>query len=213
VGIGPNKLIAKIASDFQKPDGLTVVREEEAEEFLAPLPVRKIPGIGPKTERMLAAKGIRLVRDLKRFSPEDLQAWLGKWGLSLYEKVRGRGSATLTLTWEPKSMGEQETFSHDTMDLNFIFERLWHMCRHVWKRLRKEGFAHFRTVVVTVRFADFHTLTRAHTLAEPTDSLKNLQFEAMRLLMPFLDHRENPQHKLIRLIGVRVEKLGKSLGS
>jgi DNA polymerase-4 len=99
------------------------------------------------------------------------------------------------------------------MDLNFIFERLWHMCRHVWKRLRKEGFAHFRTVVVTVRFADFHTLTRAHTLAEPTDSLKNLQFEAMRLLMPFLDHRENPQHKLIRLIGVRVEKLGKSLGS
>lgn len=211
VGIGPNKLIAKIASDFNKPDGLTVVLEEDAEAFLAPLPVRKLPGIGPKTERMLAGKGIILVRDLKRYSREELQAWLGKWGLSLYEKVRGRGSATLTLTWEPKSIGEQETFNRDTLDLNLIFPRLWHMCRHVLRRLTNEGFAHFRTVVITVRFADFHTVTRAHTLNKPAASLKALQFEAMRLLMPFLDRRENPRRKLIRLIGVRVEKLGKGV--
>jgi DNA polymerase IV (DinB-like DNA polymerase) len=209
MGIGPNKLIAKIASDFQKPDGLTVVSEEEAEEFLAPLPVRKIPGIGPKTEKMLAGKGITLVRHLKRFPAQELKEWFGKWGLALYEKVRGRGSATLTLTWEPKSIGEQETFARDTLDLNFIFERLWHMCRHVWARLFEEGFAGFRTVVVTVRFADFQTYTRAHTLAHATDSLKTLQFEAMKLLMPFLDRRENPRHKRIRLIGVRVEKLSK----
>ncbi len=209
MGVGPNKLIAKIASDFKKPDGLTVVTEEEAEEFLAPLPVRKIPGIGPKTEKMLASKGITLVRDLKRFSAQELQEWYGKWGLALYEKVRGRGSTKLTLTWEPKSIGEQETFARDTLDLNFIFEHLWHMCRHVWKRLFEEGFAGFRTVVVTVRFADFHTYTRAHTLVCATASLKTLQFEAMKLLMPFLDHRENPGHKLIRLIGVRVEKLSK----
>jgi DNA polymerase IV (DinB-like DNA polymerase) len=209
MGIGPNKLIAKIASDFRKPDGLTIVREEEAEAFLAPLPVRKIPGIGPKTEKMLAGKGITLVRHLKQFSADELQTWFGKWGLALHEKVRGRGSATLTLTWEPKSIGEQETFAQDTLDLSFIFERLWGMCRQVWKRLFKNGFVHFRTVVVTVRFADFQTFTRAHTLAEPTDSLKTLQFEAMRLLMPFLDQRENPRRKLIRLIGVRVEKLGK----
>lgn len=210
VGIGPNKLIAKIASDFQKPDGLTVVRAEEAEEFLAPLPVRKIPGIGPKTEKMLAGKGITLVRHLKQFSREELQAWLDKWGLALYEKVRGRGSETLSLTWEPKSIGEQETFNRDTLDLSLIFERLWHMCRHVMRRLTREDFVCFRTVVVTVRFADFQTFSRAHTLAEPTDSLKTLQFEAMRLLVPFLDHRENPRRQLIRLIGVRVEKLGKS---
>jgi DNA polymerase IV (DinB-like DNA polymerase) len=209
MGIGPNKLIAKIASDFQKPDGLTVVTAEEAEEFLAPLPVRKIPGIGPKTGKVLAAKGITLVWHLKRFSAQELQAWFGKWGLDLYEKVRGRGSAKLTLTWEPKSIGEQETFARDTLDLNFIFERLWHMCRHVLKRFFQEGFGGFRTVVVTVRFADFQTYTRSHTLGHPIKSLKTLQFEAMKLLMPFLDHRENPRHKLLRLIGVRVEKLSK----
>lgn len=209
MGVGPNKLIAKIASDYQKPDGLTVVTPEEAEEFLAPLPVRKIPGIGPKTEKFLAAKGITLVRDLKRYSAQELQAWFGKWGLALYEKVRGRGSETLTLEWEPKSVGEQETFPQDTLDLGFIFDRLGHMCRNVWERLREEGFAAFRTVMVTVRFADFETHTRAHTLPEPTDSLKTLQFEAMKLLIPFTDHRENPRRKLIRLIGVRVEKLVK----
>ncbi len=209
MGIGPNKLIAKIASDFQKPDGLTVVTTEEAEKFLAPLPVRKIPGIGPKTEKILANKGITLVRHLKRFSAQELQAWFGKWGLNLYEKVRGLGSAQLTLTWEPKSIGEQETFARDTLDLNFIFERLWHMCDHVLKRLLQEGFEGFRTVVVTVRFADFQTYTRSHTLGHPTKSLKTLQFEAMKLLIPFLDSRENPRHKLLRLIGVRVEKLSK----
>ncbi len=207
MGIGPNKLIAKIASDFQKPDGLTVVAAGAAEEFLAPLSVRKIPGIGPKTQKKLAAKGINLVRDLKRFSAEELQAWFGKWGLDLYEKVRGRGTATLARFGEPKSIGEQETFARDTLVLDFVFERLWDMCRRVWKRLFEEGFAGFRTVVVTVRFADFQTQTRSHTLAYPASSLKLLQFEAMKLFMPFVDHRENPRHKLIRLIGVRVEKL------
>lgn len=209
MGIGPNKLIAKIASDFQKPDGLTVVAPEEVEDFLAPLPVRAIPGVGPKTEKLLAAQGITLVRHLKRFSAEELQARFGKWGLNLYEKVRGRGRETLTLGWEPKSVGEQETFARDTLDLNFIFKSLWQMCRHVLERLYQEGFTGFRTVVVTVRFADFQTHTRSHTLVYPTNSLKVLEFEAMKLLMPFLDRRENPRRKLIRLIGVRVEKLSK----
>lgn len=207
MGVGPNKLIAKIASDHKKPDGLTVVTAGEAEGFLAPLPVRKIPGIGPKTEKFLADRGLRKVRDLKRFSPEELQAWFGKWGLMLYEKVRGKGSAALTLEYTPKSVGEQETFDQDTLDLAFIFERLWHMCRHVRRRLKAEGFGSFRTVVLTVRFADFDTRSRAHTLARPSDSLRVLSFEAMKLLVPFLDRRENPGRKLIRLIGVRVEKL------
>ncbi|MDI6853210.1 MAG: DNA polymerase IV [Deltaproteobacteria bacterium] len=207
LGIGPNKLIAKIASDFQKPDGLTVVTAEAAEEFLAPLPVRQIPGVGPKTQKKLAAKGIFLVRDLKRFSAEELQAWFGKWGLDLFEKVRGRGSTTLTLSWEPKSIGEQETFARDTLALDFVFKRLWDMCRRVWQRLCEEGFRGYRTVAITVRFADFQTQTRSYTLAHPANSLKTLQFEAMKLFMPFVDYRENPRHKLIRLIGVRVEKL------
>ncbi len=209
VGIGPNKLIAKIASDFRKPDGLTVVTADEAEAFLAPLPVRKIPGIGPKTEKLLAARGVRIVQDLKRFSPGELQELLGKWGLALYERARGRHDAPLQGEYEPKSVGEQETFARDTRDLEHIFQRLWVMCREVWRRLLAEGFRDYRTVVVTVRFADFDTRSRSHTRSRPTGSRRLLRFEAMKLLMPFLDRRENPQGKLIRLIGVRVEKLGK----
>ena len=209
VGIGPNKLVAKIASDHQKPDGLTVVRGEEAEDFMASLPLRKIPGVGPKTEQFLARRGMRKAADIKRLPPEELERLLGKWGLVLYEKVRGRGSALLRTAREPKSLGEQETFSEDTMDLGFLFERLWGMCRGVLKSLQEEGFQSFRTVVVTVRFADFETHTRSHTLAGPVNSPRVLQVEAMRLLLPFLDRRENPHHKLIRLLGVRLEKLGR----
>ena len=105
-------------------------------------------------------------------------------------------------------MGEQETFGTDTLELNFIFTRLWVMCHEVWQRVQKEGFHTFRTLVVTVRFADFDTKSRSHTLLEPNRS-PAASFEAMKLLMPFLDQRENPRRKLIRLIGVRVEKLEK----
>ena len=209
VGIGPNKLVAKIASDFKKPDGLTVVTEEEAEDFLAPLAVRKIPGIGPKTEQFLANRGIKTVQDLKKFSAPELQEIFGKWGPELYERVRGRHESPLLVEWEPKSVGEQETFARDSLDLQFIFPRLWLMCQEVWRRLLAEGFINFRTVVVTVRFADFDTRSRSHTLPHATGSPRTLRFEAMKLLIPFLDRRENPKRKLIRLIGVRVEKLGK----
>lgn len=209
IGIGPNKMVAKIASDFQKPDGLTLVTLEEAEDFLAPLAVRKIPGIGPKTEQSLARLGIKTVKDLKRFTPEELRERFGKWGPSLYERIRGRHDSPLVTEWEPKSVGEQETFAQDTRDLEFIFSRLWELCRGVWQRFLADGFHTFRTVVVTVRFADFDTYSRSHTRGEPAASLRTLTFEAMKLLMPFLDRRENPKHKLIRLIGVRVEKLGK----
>jgi DNA polymerase IV (DinB-like DNA polymerase) len=207
IGLGPNKLVAKIASDFQKPDGLTVVTPEEAEGFLAPLPVRQIPGIGPKAEQRLARQGLRIVRDLKKFSPGELQGWFGKWGPELYERIRGRHEAPLREEYEPKSVGEQETFGVDTRDLQFLFDRLLHMCRHVRQRLLAEGFKTCRTVVVTVRFADFATHSRSQTLAAATPSLERLQFTAMKLFMPFLDRRENPRRQLIRLLGVRLEKL------
>lgn len=209
IGIGPNKLVAKIASDFQKPDGLTVVTSVQAEDFLAALPVRKIPGIGPKTEQYLARLGIKKVRDLKRFTPAELQERFGKWGPDLYERIRGRHDSPLVTSREPKSVGEQETFARDTRDLEFIFTRLWELCLEVHRRFTGGGFHTFRTVVATVRFADFETCSRSHTRPQPADSLRTLIFEAMKLLMPFLDRRENPKNKLIRLIGVWVEKLGK----
>ena len=124
VGIGPNKLIAKIASNEKKPDGLTVVREEEAEAFLEPLPVRKIPGIGPKTEAELAKLEIRLVRDLKRFSRDALQDRFGKRGAEFYDMIRGRDDTPIQESYEPKSIGEEETFDRDTLDSVFIGDRL-----------------------------------------------------------------------------------------
>src|SRR6266852_1999462 len=150
VGIGPNKLVAKIASDFKKPDGLTVVRPAEVQEFLDPLPIRVIPGIGPKTEGLLNE-------------------------------------------WEPKSIGEQETFEVDTLDAAFVLERVRELARDVFARLDRQGFRAFRTVTVTVRFADFRTLTRSHTPRAHLASEDALYTGAIRLLLPFLDHRENPR--------------------
>ena len=206
-GIGPNKLIAKIASGENKPDGLTVVREDEAEAFLEPMPVRKMPGIGPKTEAELAKQGISLVRDLKRFSRQDLHELFGKRGQDFYDEVRGLDESPLQEHYEPKSIGEEETFDQDTRDAMLLGECLKALCQEVIRRLTDEDFTHFRTVVVKVRFADFETRTRAHTLAAPVNSATTLEFEALKLLLPFLDRRENPHHKAIRLIGIRVEKL------
>lgn len=207
VGIGPNKLIAKIASGMQKPDGLTVVREEDAMEFLAPLSVRAIPGVGPKTEAELAKIGVRIIKDTRRFSREQLHEMFGKRGSDLYEKIRGRDESPVEETYEAKSIGEQETFEQDTQDSRFLTERLTSLCQDVMGRLAAEGFAHFRTVVLTVRFADFETKSRSDTLPSPTYDARVLEEEATKLFAPFLDERENPHGKLIRLIGVRVEKL------
>jgi DNA polymerase IV (DinB-like DNA polymerase) len=207
VGIGPNKLIAKIASDKNKPDGFLVVRADEAEAFLAPMAIRKIPGVGPKTEEELKKLGVRTVADAKRFSEAELYTMFGKWGNELYEKLRGRSDAEIVEEWEAKSIGEQETFMHDTRDANVIQERLMALARGVHAHFAKSGFGSFRSITITVRFADFTTKTRSATLAKPANDAATLQFEAMRLFAPFFDSRENPQRKDIRLVGVRVEKL------
>ncbi len=207
VGIGPNKLIAKIASGICKPDGLTVVREEDVATFLAPLPIRTIPGVGPKTETELAGIGVETIKDMRRFSQEELHAMFGKRGLDLYMKVHGRDESPVEETYEAKSIGEQETFEQDIGDAPYLVDRLGAICQDVMRRVTAEGFTHFRRVVLTVRFADFETHSRSHTLPSPTSNPRVLEEEAMKLFAPFLDQRENPHEKLIRLIGVRVEKL------
>jgi DNA polymerase IV (archaeal DinB-like DNA polymerase) len=207
IGLGPNKLIAKIASGWRKPDGLTIVRAEGAEAFLAPLSIRVIPGIGPKTEDMLNAKSIQIVTDLRALPLHQLEAMLGKRGVDLYEKVRGRDDSPVEEYSEPKSIGEQETFEFDTLDSHMLLSQLDGLVRGVMDRLHREEFHSFRTVVLTIRFADFVTKSRAHTLAKATGEPAILRREAMKLMLPFLDRRENPQRKLIRLLGLRVEKL------
>ncbi|MBI3588845.1 MAG: DNA polymerase IV [Candidatus Liptonbacteria bacterium] len=223
IGLGPNKLIAKIASDFKKPNGLTVVREDEIEAFLEPMPIRKIPGLGPKTEIILNQIGVKTVKDLKEVSLEELNKILGKprregsgsrprkasgWGIALYKKAQGLDDSPISGQEEgAKSIGEQETFAKDTLDPNFITDRLKLLTASVMRSFQKSGFESFRAVVVTVRFSGFETKNRSYTLKEPVSELKTLEFEALKLLYPFFDKRENPTKKKIRLIGVRIEKI------
>lgn len=207
VGIGPNKLVAKIASDFLKPDGLTVVRERDVLGFLESLSVRAIPGIGPKTELLLEHRGIRTVGDLRKFSRTELFDRIGKWGVKYYDRARGRDDEPVEEVYEIKSIGEQETLPQDTDAPQVLLPRLESMCGRVFERLKEHNFEGFRTAVVTVRFANFETASRSRTFVRAVSSRHALTFEAMRLLIPFLDARENPRKHLIRLIGVRVEKL------
>ncbi len=207
VGIGPNKLVAKIASDRNKPDGFTVVRPRDAEKFLEPLAVRTIPGVGPKTEEELKRLGVRTVADAKRFTEAELYEMFGKWGSELYAKLRGTYDTPLVEEWEAKSIGEQETFAHDTRDPIVLQERLMALADGVHAHFKRSGFASFRGITITVRFFDFTTKTRSMTLAAPASGADVIRFETLRLFMPFLDKRENPGRKAIRLVGVRVEKL------
>ena len=207
IGLGANKLIAKIASDFNKPDGLTVVRPAQMPAFLAPLDIRKIPGIGPKSEQVLKRRGLDTVGDIQRMTEADLYQLFGEWGLDLYDMVRGKGSDELIFEWTAKSIGEQETFDADTLESDHIVQALERMCASVIRQFKKDRFTSYRCIVLTVRFADFKTAQKSHTLEKPAATVSALKTEMMKLLLPFFDRRQNPQKKLIRLVGVRIEKL------
>lgn len=212
VGIAPNKLVAKIASDFRKPDGLTVVTPEEIQAFLDPLSIRVIPGIGPKTEAFLREHGIGTVAELRGVERPQLVQWLGKWGHDVHDRARGVSVSPVSNEWERKSVGEQETFEQDTLDRPFVLERSRALAGGVFERMRADGFRGFRTVTVTVRFENFVTLSRSQTAETVRLTRDELEDIAHRLLAPFFDERENPRGRRIRLIGVRVEKLAREDG-
>src|SRR5438477_5871626 len=184
VGIGPNKLVAKIASDFQKPDGLTVVRPEEVQPFLDPLRIRVIPGIGPKTERFLHERHIRTVADLRALERTQLAEWLGRSGEDLFAKARGLSESAVSNERERKSVGEQETFEIDTLDATFVVERARALAGMVWSRLEGHGFRALRTVSVTVRFDNYITFARSRSGREALMSQEVLCAVAPEPLRP-----------------------------
>lgn len=207
IGIGPNKMIAKIASDYKKPDGLTSVLPKEVMGFLAPLPITVIPGIGPKTAEKLYKRGIKTVEEARTLSWEELESFFGTFGFDLYQKFRGEGNAVLDPEREYKSIGLHETFNNDTRDMKFVFSVLENMARKITRRLKEQGFGSFRTVVLTVRFADFETRTRSVTVKNATDTERELYLKAIKLALPFFEHKENPYKKAIRMVGLRIEKI------
>jgi DNA polymerase IV (DinB-like DNA polymerase) len=208
IGLGANKLISKIAAGINKPDGFLAIEPENTESFLEPLAIRKIPGIGPKTAELLYGKNINIVKALKKLSIGDLRQMLNKWGEDLYHKIRGVDNSLIVEDREVKSIGEQVTFEQNSLGALFIGEEFEKLCLSVFKRFKENGFNRFKTLTITVRFSDFDTKTTSKTLAKSIDEngMGRFKTEGLKLLLPFLDKRKNPKLKLIRLLGIRIDK-------
>ena len=198
IGIGPNKLIAKIASDYQKPDGLTVVREGEAEAFLAPLPVRKLLWVGRKTEAKLKEMGINTIGDLARYDPTALTEKFGVMGTHMHLMARGIDRSEVEPRTEVKSISHETTFEEDTDDADTVLQALDRLSEEVCREVVNQSLF-FKTVTIKVRYENFETHTRSKTLAFMTNRLQDLKKTARELLQTYLR-----QDRKIRLIGVRV---------
>ncbi|MCC6157132.1 MAG: DNA polymerase IV [Deltaproteobacteria bacterium] len=208
VGIGPNRLIAKIASDFRKPDGLTVVSPEHVEEFLAPLDVGKIPGIGRRTVDRLSKMNIRFVRDLRKWNEDALTRRSGaSMGAMLARKAAGRGSDVIGLREERKSVSKERTFQQDVTEPAELRRVLLRLSCDVGRTLRREGVAG-RTVHLKIRLEDFETHTVSHTALSPV-------WDDQRLLHLAWDLYAGSAYfgRPVRLIGVGVSELGDRSGT
>lgn len=168
IGLATSKTVAKVASDFRKPRGLTVVREGEEASFLAPLPVRALPGIGPATEKRLASLGLRTLGDLHRLDDVTAVQVLGDHGPSLVRRASGRGGSEVEVGREVKSLSKEHTFSHDIDSVDEVETALRGLADGVGARMRRKGLC-ARTVTVKLRYADFTTRTVRRTLPAPTD--------------------------------------------
>ncbi len=167
-GLASTRLVAKIASDQAKPRGLVWVAPGSEPQFLAPLPVRRIPGIGKVTDAALQDLSIQTIEQLQDLSIEKLEATFGRWGTALYRKARGIDSFEFFLDAEPKSVSHNQTFGEDTNDRALLESTLSYLSQKAAKRMREAGL-YARTVTLTVRYANFKTITRSHTLPEPFD--------------------------------------------
>jgi DNA polymerase IV len=201
VGIAPNRFLAKIASELNKPDGLTFLKEQDVPALLRSLPIGKLPGIGEKTAQLLKGLGVAVAADILRFSQEFWVKRLGKSGAHLYQRARGIGSATVTPHAEAKSCSAEDTFATDTDDLEELKNWLLRQAQEVGRDLRRHGVKG-KTITLKVKFADFKTVTRSRTLPEPIHSTRGIYDIAVRLL------EELKLAGRVRLIGVGVSNFG-----
>lgn len=198
IGVGPNKIIAKIASDYQKPDGLTIVKEADAERFLEPLPVRKLLWVGRKTEPKLKALGIETVGDLARFDPAVLTELFGVAGRQMYLMAHGVDRSEVQERAGVKSISHETTFEEDTANAQAVLDALDTLAEEVSKEAQTQRLF-FKTVTVKVRYENFETHTKSKTLQFMTNRPQDSKKTARELLLPYLQ-----VERKIRLIGVRV---------
>ena len=201
VGVAPNKLLAKMATDAGKPDGFLVVEENEAEKFLRDLPVRRLWGVGAKTEARLKELGINSVGDLSKTPVQHIVRNFGpNIGRSLHEHARGVDLSPVVPFYEPSSFSREVTFEEDTTDLHVVKETLSGLTQDLVRRIKAEGYK-AGTVSIKVRFNDFRTIARAETMELTTESMNDI-WAAVLKLVDAVDF-DRP----IRLVGVKVSNL------
>jgi DNA polymerase-4 len=198
-GVAPNLFLAKVASDFDKPDGLTVIAPREVTAFLENLPLRKIPGVGPVTEKKLLSLGWKTCGELAAVPPAVLKRHFGKFGWSLLEMARGIDDREVEPDGEPKQYGQEETFERDALDREWMAGKLREYAGAIAGCLAESG-RRGRTVVLKVKYNDFETITRSHTFPGPVSGWKMIYDAACNLLAQKTEAGSRP----VRLLGLSI---------
>ncbi len=206
VGIAPNKFLAKVASDLEKPDGFVVVKEGEEKEFLKPLPISRLWGVGKTTEAALKQMDIETIGQIADMSEQDLNRRFGKWGNALWRLSNGIDHRTVQ-PWETqKSISQERTFDEDTGDEEVIHKTLFGLAESLSRLMRKSKLKG-RTITLKIRLEDFSTFTRRKTLSDFVDSTQILKGVAIGLYKKF-----NKKGMKIRLLGIGVSQLNSVSG-
>ena len=200
VGVAPNKFLAKIASDLDKPDGLYVILPDEVQEFIVKLPIGKVPGVGTKAFERLGKMGIKRLGDINEFSPETIIARMGKYGRRLIDLARGIDHSTVSPDGKSKSVGSEETLSADTLDRELLKNCLLKHAEDIGRHLRRKHVKS-KTISIKIKHYDFTQVTRSITLENPTQSSETVYKAAVNLLEKY------PLKKKVRLIGVSATSL------
>jgi DNA polymerase-4 len=200
-GVAPNKFIAKVASDFNKPDGLTVITPEKAEQFLEELDIKKFYGVGKATQRKMHALGIKTGADLKKWTEIDLVKAFGKSGRHYYKIVRGIDNREVKPHRTRKSYGKERTFSEDVGDLDWVNTFLDELAQTISEGMRKIPTSG-KTITLKVRYKNFDTITRSHSLSHYTNDAKEISTIARKLL-----EQTEAGIREIRLLGISLSNL------
>lgn len=206
LGVASNKLVAKVASDQDKPNGLTVVRPGQEACFLAPLPVRVLWGVGPVTAQKLAEIDVVTVGDLARLPEDTLRDRFGRNGTAMARMAQGVDERPVVIEREPKSVSQEMTLSRDVTDSKILRQQLWRLSRGVGRYLRRKGLA-AGTIAIKLRYSDFTTLTRQMRLMVPVDEDREIYRAALTLL-----RRAWEAGRPVRLLGVAGRALSPPVG-
>jgi DNA polymerase-4 len=201
-GVAPSKLVAKIASDVNKPDGLTVVPKDGSAAFLAALPIGRLWGVGRVSRRKLELMGIVTIGDLAALPLSFLEKTFGRSGLELGRLARGEDDRGVEPDREVKSIGAEETMAKDLIRMADVKKELLWLATRVTRRLRRNGFLG-RTVTLKVKYQDFQQITRSETLSRPTDEARTVYETVLGLL-----EKTSAGHRPIRLLGISLSGLG-----